>query len=348
MLLAPFACTAATTPVDLGTLGGSTSSGAAINVSDVTIVGAANLSGDANAHAFKQVYGGSLQDLGTLPLTNPPGNSSAAAASLANSVVGTSDIDITDPDSGDVNRYQHPFYYSGSTMQDVGTLGGSLAYANGIRILAVVGSSLISGDTATHAFIYRVNTSTMTDLGTLEGGLNSYALAINLTGVVAGASDSGDGTTHAVTWTGGTIRDLGNFNGGPFAQANAINDFGIPVGYGYLSDGMTAHAWVGNNMQDIGALPYGSYAQANAINDYGIVVGSSNVGTANNPDSDVHAFIYTTAHGMVDLNHYLPANSGWELQSANSIGLNGTVVGTGIYNGESHAFSWALTGHTED
>jgi probable HAF family extracellular repeat protein len=207
-----------------------------------------------------------------------------------------------------------------------------------------VGSSFITGDTATHAFSFKLANSMMTDLGTLPGGLNSYALGTNVIGVVAGASDSGDGTTHAVTWIGTTINDLGTL-GGSYAQANAINDLDVAVGYGYTAGDNVAHAWVGN-MQDIGTLSatvggtvyQGSFAQANAINDYGIVVGSSNTPD----DAAVHAFIYTTKSGMVDLNYILPAGSPWVLQSANGISADGTVVGVGTINGESHAFSWAL------
>jgi probable HAF family extracellular repeat protein len=346
MIVAPFAVAApvTTAPVDLGTLGGSTSAANAINPTKLVLVGDSNISGDANAHAFRKILGGALQDLGTLPLdpTTPTGNSSAAAVSLIGIVAGTSDFDITDS-TGTVNRYQHPFYYTNS-MKDMGTLGGSNAFANGIKDFAAVGSSFIAGDGATHAFYYKFTAAAMSDLGTLAGGLNSYAFAINLNGIVAGASDSSDGTTHAVTWAGTTITDLGTL-GGSYAQANAINDLDVAVGYGYTLGDNVAHAWIGN-MQDIGTLSatvggityQGSFAQANAINDYGIVVGSSNTPD----DSAVHAFLYTAKSGMFDLNYILPAGSPWVLQSANGISLDGTVVGVGTINGEVHAFSWAL------
>jgi probable HAF family extracellular repeat protein len=188
--------------------------------------------------------------------------------------------------------------------------------------------------------MYVIKTNQMTDLGTLPGGLNSYALGMNLKGVIAGASDSSDGTTHAVTWSGTTITDLGNL-GGSFAQANAINDSGVAVGYLFTVDTFgndVSHAFVGN--ADIGTLG-GSSAQANAVDDFGLVVGSSNT----TGDADVHAFAWTAKLGMVDLNSLLPAGSPWDLQSANGIGVNGktaTIVGVGLLNGVPHAFSWSF------
>jgi probable HAF family extracellular repeat protein len=158
---------------------------------------------------------------------------------------------------------------------------------------------------------------------------------------VAGNSDSSDGTTHAVLWVLGHIVDLGTL-GGSFAQASAINELNIPVGFATTAGDLETHAWVGK-LHDIGTLG-GSFAQANAINEDGVVVGSSNT----TGDLDVHAFFWTLAKGMVDLNSLLPAGSPWDLQSANGIAGDGTIVGVGTINGESHAFSWRVPGLGDD
>ncbi len=36
----------------------------------------------------------------------------------------------------------------------------------------------------------------------------------------------------------------------------------------------------------------------------------------------------------LDLNNLIPANSGWDLQSANAIATNGKIVGAGLHNGQ--------------
>jgi len=327
LVLAPLA-TAANSPIDLGTLGGSISTARGINPNHMVVVGASNLAGDVNAHAFRQTNDGMLQDLGTLPLS-APGNSTAAAVSPVGNIAGTSDVG--DPTTG----MRHAFYFANGTMKDVGTLGGSISFGTGLQNNYIVGWSFIADDTATHAFFWKANHNQMTDLGTLPGGLNSQAFGVSEFGVVAGNSDSSDGTTHAVVWVSNKIHDLGTL-GGSFAQANAINEFNVPVGYSFIAGDAEAHAWVGN-LHDIGTLG-GSFAQAQAINKLGVVVGFSNT----TGDADVHAFVWSAAHGMVDLNSLLPAGSPWDLQSANGIASNGDVVGTGIINGESHAFLLAL------
>lgn len=72
-----------------------------------------------------------------------------------------------------------------------------------------------------------------------------------------------------------------------------------------------------------------SDAQPGAINKSGDVVGTlfSSTGVRT-------AFIYTQAHGLMDLNKVLPANSGWVLNGAYGISDNGKVVGDGTYKGQ--------------
>jgi len=86
-------------------------------------------------------------------------------------------------------------------------------------------------------------------------------------------------------------------------------------------------------MTDLGTLG-GSFSQANAINDAGQMVGFSR--TAG--DADTHAVLWTPDNGMLDLNNLIPSKSGWDLQGANAISSNGSIVGAGLHNGHGHAF----------
>jgi hypothetical protein len=45
---------------------------------------------------------------------------------------------------------------------------------------------------------------------------------------------------------------------------------------------------------------------------------------------------------MKDLNKLIPAGSGWMLQEAYGINNAGQIVGTGMHNGQEHAFLLTL------
>ena len=327
-------------PVDLGTLGGSSSEADGI-ANRGLIVGSSTLAGDTATHAFLSIPGDdgrapALIDIGTLPGGT---NSTAAAVNNKGVVVGTSDFN--DPINGLV---QHAFIYSDGVITDLGTFGGGISQGNGINDSGIaVGSSLLSDGATTHAFWYNPATKQLNDLGTLSGGFRSAAFGINRKGQIAGSSDTsrfdalGNPITDAVIWNlpAGNIVDLGTL-GGSFGRATAINDFGSAVGFSTNAQGFT-HAFLSgrSGLVDLGTLG-GSYSQATAINNRGVVVGFSNV----TGDTTVHAFIWTSRHGLVDLNTLLPANSGWVLSSAYGINNEGTIVGGGTINGESHAFAF--------
>jgi probable HAF family extracellular repeat protein len=159
--------------------------------------------------------------------------------------------------------------------------------------------------------------------------------------VVVGASDTATGGTHGALWfwaeNGPTVVDLGTL-GGPTSQALAINGYGLVVGSADTAIGTDAFLYEFGKMFDLGNLG-GSFASANAINAGAVVVGTSNT----TGDGDTHAFIWNWRRGLRDLNSLIPANSGWDLQTANSINDDGTIVGTGVFNdpmngAESHAF----------
>ena len=112
---------------------------------------------------------------------------------------------------------EHAFKYTGTTMSDLGTLGGTYSSANGVSAdgSVIVGYSYITGNNASHAFKY--SGGTMSDLGTL-GGTNSSANGVSADGkVIVGYSDiTGDSTTHAFVYRvtdsggGGVMVDVPN------------------------------------------------------------------------------------------------------------------------------------------
>ena len=133
----------------------------------------------------------------------------------------------------------HAAKWVGSTVVDLGTLGGSSSLAYAINNSnQIVGDSYATGDAAFYATIW--NGTTATSLGTL-GGTNSNAYAINNSGVVVGDSlIAGDTATHATVWISGLATDLNNYlnattlaQGWILTQATGVNDTGSIVGNAY-------------------------------------------------------------------------------------------------------------------
>lgn len=317
-------------PIDLGTLGGSFSGASSANGIDgpARVVGISTTVGNAAFNAFLWTKQAGMKDLGTLGGTN----SFAQGINDNGEIVGQADTTAS----------SHAFMSKGTAgPQDLGTLGGSLSQANAINFddltqaaSQIAGWSLVTGDTAFHAVTWDAS-SNMTDLGTL-GGTNSFAFGNNCIKQVVGSSGTpGDATTDAFVWDPvNGMKDLGTL-GGSTAQATAINCNGQIVGSSSLAGDLQTDAFLFANgaFKDLGTLG-GSFSQANAINDPGRVVGFSN--TAG--DADVHAFLWTPKGGMQDLNNLIPANSGWDLNAANSIDSRGFIVGNGTLNGQFHAF----------
>jgi uncharacterized membrane protein len=133
------------------------------------------------------------------------------------------------------------------------------------------------------------------------------------------------------------MKDLGTLPGGVTSMANAINSSEIIVGQ---SDGTRAnghwHAvlWnVSGTIRDLGVLKGGTYSIAFGVNDSEVVVGYGNI--ANNA---AHAMIWTSSHGMRDLNSLIPASSGWTLINANAVNNVGQITGYGTHKGHNRAF----------
>ena len=135
----------------------------------------------------------------------------------------------------------HAFLYSGTSLTDLGTLGGKNSMAYGIDNAGeVVGTSQTAGNGGQHAFLYRQGS--MTDLGTL-GGNDSQANGINDSGWIVGWSRTAGGTQRAFLWRTGRMVDLNGVvstgSGIWLEEATAINAAGQIVanasnGHAYL------------------------------------------------------------------------------------------------------------------
>ena len=355
---------------ELGTLGGSWSSGSAIN-DDGYVTGASEtdqitqcydnagvLYCQYEIHAFLW-NGDVIVDVGTLGGHNSHGNT----INKKGQVVGDSD---TDP-SG-----THAFLYTNGSLASLGTIDGNYSFGRAVNDLGQVvgGTTYLPFGSALHAFLYTNGSmidldpgtgydsqalainkkgqvmitsrdriflfsgGVTTDIGTL-GGASTIGRGINASGQMTGWSDT-TGLPHAFLYSRGKLKDLGTL-GGTYSEGNAINDAGQVAGTSYTVDGLK-HAFLYSKglMKDLGTLG-GQQSEGLALNGVGEVTGSSATGAVQ------HAFLYTGGQ-MLDLNDLVDPNSPLKayVRLATGIAITDTgyilAVGTNSQTGTERAY----------
>ena len=148
-------------------------------------------------------------------------------------------------------------------------------------------------------------------LGPVTGSQQSDAMAVNDSGVAAGAvfsvnlvSNLNNGSAHATMFANGTVTDLGVLTGDLSSQAMGINSSGTVVGF---SSALQPHPTL-----QIYALLWP-------------------------PSQSYRAFAYSGG-AMYDLNKLITNATGWQLSFAMGINNSGQIAGTGTYQGHSRAF----------
>ena len=290
-------------PADnLGTLGGASSFGYAINASG-QVVGDADRA-DGVRRAFRADPGQALVDLGTLAADGTIVNNSSGARNISDSGVVVGFARVPNNICVSVSRAFRtaPGSAINPATDDLGTLVPPTISCPSIR--------------------------------------SSIAWGVNSAGTVIGNSATTflTGTpNHAFRFAGsGPMQDLGVIGLGPNSNAFAINDRGEAVGES-LVDGNpfsgTTRAFlkVGSNpLLDLGDLG-GGWASAAAINTPLAGGASQVVGRSGTAMPASHGFVWTgsVANGgqMVDLNTRIAANSPWEITVARAINGRGQIVG---------------------
>jgi probable HAF family extracellular repeat protein len=230
---------------DLGTLGGSVSSGSGINalgqvagfalnaIPDPVSIYHFQLSESVNGTQTRAFLwqNGVMQDLGTL-------GGPDAWSNFVNDAGQVTGFSYTDSAINPVTGVPttHPFLWDPKRgMTDLGSLGGTLAgsepagFQGAINNLGqVVGASTLAGDLVFHPFLW-TNPGPMQDLGTL-GGDNASASGVNDAGQVIGVSDLPGNVYHAFLFNSGVMNDLRTLNGDSFSTASSINASGQIVG----------------------------------------------------------------------------------------------------------------------
>jgi probable HAF family extracellular repeat protein len=325
--------------VDLGTLGGAASNAEAINEHG-QVAGWSETAG-GNRHAF--LYSnGIMQDLGTL---TGGSDSYATALNDRGQVVGYSGINGLGQQFPEI--YQG-FVWDQDGMKSLGALfcpcsyndryGASGGYTINDKGWVGGDSETVRGSWVLHATFWR--DGALQDIG---GGAGDWSISrlfgMNVQGAAVGdyASDAGKQDVfdrQASLWRNGLRTDLGSLPGDASSSALAVNSRGMVVGWSGTSSGSVSHAfiWSSNSMHDLGSLHHGAKSAALAINALGDVVGWSDAA-----DGTPHAFLWRGGR-MQDLNETIPEYSGWVLIQASGINRRGEITGTGLHDGQTHAF----------
>jgi probable HAF family extracellular repeat protein len=315
-----------------------------------------------------------LVDLGTLggPNSYQTGGFFEGIAtqslSAAGTFAGAADTAIPDPYDVCFNfdcMVGHAVQWRGGGLIDLGTLpgAGDLSSAStGISTNGLIAGlsengeidPTVQGFPELRAVLWKHGK--ITDLGTLEGGYESIAAAVNSRGQVVGLADNGvpddysivglPTQTRAFRWQRGTMQDMGTLPGGTDAVALIVNDGGQIVGESYTGDSvppppsgtcgdfpLTFHGffWDNGSMVDLGTLG-GSCTFIYALNSQGQVVGQSTL----SEDQTSHPYIWER-NRMRDL-----GTLGGTYGYASWLNDSGTVVGLATPQGDQAliAFLW--------
>ncbi|MGC1452352.1 MAG: hypothetical protein WA830_20165 [Candidatus Sulfotelmatobacter sp.] len=264
--------------------------------------------------------------------TDFPGNT-IGMLNHRGSVTGVADTSMLDPYAPNFPWYDgylaHAFQRRNGVMKDLGALpdGGNSSSstwisANGL-IAGVSENGLIdplyAGMPEVRAVIWK--NGKIQDLGTLEGGYESAAYAINSHGQVVGTS------TNTV----------------PDANSMAPNTWWL-WGYGIATYQYQTRAFLWDNengMQDLGTLGTGADAQALFINEAGQVAGVSYVSSASGAGCGfgrvTDSFIWDKESGMRDLGSF-----GGSCTKVADLNNRGQVVGAAWVVGDQaiRPFLW--------
>jgi hypothetical protein len=219
----------------------------------------------------------------------------------------------------------------GETLGDANSVNGSNV---------AVGS--VDGGSNQRGAIYSGGSATVITQTTANGSFFLTAFGINDSGRIVGQGiDPGNAARNV-----GIVYDIGQnmavevgalpgLNG---ALAFGVSNTGYVVGSSMLNQG-PGMPFIWSDNGGIVAIPLAagtSEGSARAVNSAGWVVGD---------DSSAFSipFLYdgTTTYRLADL---IPPNSGWDLSmntSSSALGISedGVIVGTGVHNGETHAYA---------
>jgi probable HAF family extracellular repeat protein len=224
-------------------------------------------------------------------------------------------------------------------MKNLGTLPhGTQSAALAINSLGqVVGYSNSIDNGPAHVVGWTLDGKIL-DLGVPPGSVSAFGIAINDSGEIVGYFITQNFKYQSFMWTkahGAKLLPL--LPGGTQNFASGISPQGLIVGFadsGTSGGKNRAVIWnLTRKIHDLGTLPGGISSGLYAMNDLGQAVGNSTTSS-----KEIHAVLWTKSGGLQDLNDLIPPNSGWTLNAAFAINHAGQITGSGLINGQDHAY----------
>src|SRR6267378_2121389 len=219
--------------------------------------------------------------------------------------------------------------------------GETLGDANSVNASSVAVGS-VDGGSLQRGAIYSGGSATIITQTTANGSYFVTAFGVNDSGRIVG---QGIDPTNAARNVGivydigqSTAFEVGALPGLNGALAFGVSNTGYVVGSSMLNQG-SGLPFIWSDQGGIVAIPLAtgtSEGSARAVNSAGWVVGN---------DSSAFSipFLYdgTTTYRLADL---IPPNSGWDLSmntSSSALGISedSVIVGTGVHNGQTHAYA---------
>ncbi|MFL6516373.1 MAG: hypothetical protein ACJ8M1_15240 [Chthoniobacterales bacterium] len=337
---------------DLGTLGGSSSSGSSVN--QFGQVAGNFTTANNHTHGFLSApNGGGLTDLGTF-------NGAALDESRG---FGVNDSGQVTGYSIDSNRRQHASLSgpNGGPLIDIGTINNDIqSLGSGVNASGqVCGSGTVNGES--HAFLSGPNGGPLKDLGTL-GGIRSFAQAVNASGQAVGTAFTGQGKVH-VFRTGPNGNNLTDISlGYDDISAYGINSCGQVVGTVVIA--ASTHALIYNSTggvkdlnPQVSPLTGWTLVEANGISDQGQIVAwgtrfnqedtfllTPNLGIELADNNNVTLFWPGSCTGpAVQETTALGPNTNWQDVTTQPTVVDGTYSFTASTSGDNSAHFYRLT-----
>ncbi len=284
------------------------------------------------SHAFSWTLNGGIVGLPDLAgrsycVSNSANDSGDVAGTAATTVFGSGRLPV--------------IWQNGVVSQLPLPVGQTLGDANSVNASSVAVGSVNAGSDQ-RGVVYSGGIATIITQTTPDGSYFLTAFGINDSGRIVG---QGIDPAHAARNVG-IVYDIGQnmaFDVGALPGANGALAFGVSnngyvVGSSMFNQG-SGMPFIWSDQNGIVAIPLASgtsLGQAQGVNSSGWVVGTDG-GTFAVP------FLYdgTNTYRLQDL---IPGNSGWDLSmntssSAMGISENNVIAGTGVHNGDTHAYA---------